>query len=167
MAASDTQTSSTRYLGGMLAAVLVAVAVSVGVAFSVADRAHGAESVDARTGDLAFVVHRVETTDVIADPEYPTDNVSADGRFVVVKLTVINTSDDREVFHAAFSTLSDGAAQYEVEPAAWHYVGNADRALGPRESIEAALVFDVPRGADPRAIVLRTEPASTGVSVPL
>lgn len=157
----------TRYLGGIVAALLVAAAAMAGVVLTAADHASGAAGAEARTGDLAFVVHRVETTDVIADPEYPNDNVSASGRFVVVKLTVTNTSDDREVFHAAFSTLSAGAAQYEVDAAAWHYVGDADRVLGPRESIDAALVFDVPRSADPRAIVLRTEPASAGVSVAL
>ena len=149
----------------MLAAALVLTAAVAGLTFSVADRAHGARHPQARSGDLAFVVHRVESTDVIADPEYPSDNVTASGRFVVVKITVINASDQRQVFHAAYSTLSDGTAQYEVDASAWHYVGKADRDLGPRESIEAALVFDVPRASDPQSIVLRDHPSSPGVSV--
>lgn len=167
MAATGTRIRGTRYLSGFLAAVFVLTVAIVGAAFTMADRAHGADRAEARTDDLAFVVHRVDTTDVIADPEYPADNVSAAGRFVVVKLTVTNTTEDRQVFHSAFSTLSDGAAQYEVEAASWHYVGAADRELAPHESIDTALVFDVPRTADPRSIVLREEPSSTGVSVTL
>lgn len=167
MAASGTRFGAARYLSGVLAAALVLTAVVLGLAFTLADRAQGAQQAEARTGDLAYVVHRVEITDVIADPEYPADNVSADGRFVVVKLTVINTTDVVQVFHATYCTLSDGAAQYGVEAAASHFVGAADRELAPHESIDAALVFDVPRTADPRSIVLREDRSSAGVSVAL
>jgi hypothetical protein len=156
-----------RYVSGLAAVLLVLVAVGAGVVFSVADHAHGAQRIETRSGDLAFVVHRVDTTDVIADPEFPADNVAADGRFIVVKLTVTNTSADRQVFHSAFSTLSDGAAQYRVEAAAWHFVGAADKAVNPGASIDAALVFDVPRGVDPRSVVLREQPSSAGVSIAL
>jgi hypothetical protein len=156
-----------RYLGGLLAAVLVLSGVVAGVVFAQADRAQGADTAEAHTNGLAFVVHRTETTDVIADPEFPTDNVAADGRFVVVKLSVTNTSADGQVFHSAFSTLSDGAVQYRVDEAARHYVGDADRVLAPGESIDAALVFDVPRGVDPQSIVLRERPSSPGVSIAL
>lgn len=157
----------TRYLSGFIAAVLVLVGVVAGVVFSVADHAQGADTAEGHIRDLAFVVHHVDTTDVIADPEYPADNVTANGRFVVVKLTVMNTSGEPQVFHSALSTLADGAAQYGVEAAAWHYVGDADRTVAAGASIEAALVFDVPRAAQPEAIVLRDGPASTGVSIAL
>ena len=157
--------SSHRYVGGMLAAGLVFS--GGGVVFSGADRAQGAETVEAHNGSLAFVVHRAETTDVIADPEFPIDNVTAAGRFVVVKLSVTNTSDDRQVFHRAFSTLSDGTVEYGVDAAAWHYVGAADRELAPGQCIDAVVVFDVPRQVDPRSVVFRERPSSTGVSIAL
>jgi hypothetical protein len=160
-------TRGSRYFSGVTAVLLVLAAVGAGVVFSVADRAHGAQRVENRSGDLAFVVHRVDTTDIIADPEFPADNVTADGRFIVVKLTVTNTSGDPQVFHSAFSTLSDGAAQYRVEAAASHFVGDADKAVNPGTSIDAALVFDVPRSVDPRTVVLRERPSSEGVSIAL
>lgn len=156
-----------RYLSGVLAAALVLIGVGAGVVFSVADRAQGAGTVDGQLGGLAVVVHRTETTDVIADPEFPADNVTADGLFVVVKLTVTNTSTENRVLHCAYATLSDGATEYAVEEASWHYVGAADRTVAPGESVDAALVFDVPRGVDARAIVLREAPSTTGVSIAL
>lgn len=155
-----------RYLSGLMAAAVILAAV----VFVVADRAHGADPevrVEAATDNLAFVVHHTDTSDVIADPEFPADNMSADGQFVVVKLTVFNTSADAQVFHSGLTTLSDGATQYPVDAEARHYVGADDIELASGQAVDAALVFDVPRGVEPESIVLREEPTSHGVSIGL
>lgn len=152
-----------RYLTGLVAAAVALTAV----VFAVADRADAGHRVEATTDHLAFVVHHVDTSDVIADPEFPADNMSAGGRFLVVKLSVINTTADAQVFHSALATLSDGSVQYPVVVAARHYVGEEDVAVSPGQSVETALVFDVPRDVEPRSIVLREDRASSGVAVPL
>jgi len=118
------------------------------------------------SGDFDYVIHRIEATDVIADPEFPDDNVTADGRFVVVKLTVTNVSSGKQTFNSQFNTVSDGTTEYRADDTAWHYVGEAVKDVDPGRSIDAAIVFDVPRGVELQSIVLRDERSAEGVVVP-
>jgi hypothetical protein len=137
------------------------------VAVAAGDGAAAAHRGGARAGNFAYVVHRVETTDVIADPEYPDHNVSAAGQFVVVKLTATNVSGHRQTLRTAFDTVFDGSAEYGVDDAAWRYVGAARAEVGPGKSIEAAVVFDVPKGADLDSIVFRDGRFAESVAVAL
>lgn len=157
---------------GVLALVTVAVLVLLGCVAGVVVAVTGdgravANQNEAQAGSFAYVVHRVETTDVIADPEYPEYNITAVGQFVVVKLTATNVSGGRQTFRTAFDTLSDGSTEYQVDDAAWRYVGEATKDVDPGKSIEAAVVFDVPKGVDPDAIVLRDGRFAEGVAVAL
>ena len=112
-------------------------------------------------------MHRVEITDVLADPEFPDHNVTAAGRFVVVKMTVTNVSTARQTFHSTFSTVSDGTTEYGVDEATWPYVGEAAKAVEPGRSTDVAVVFDVPKGVDVQSIVLRDGPLAEGVAIAL
>ena len=118
------------------------------------------------SGNFDYVIHRIEATDVIADPEFPNDNVTADGQFVVVKLTVTNVSSGKQTFNSQFNTVSDGTTEYRADDTAWHYVGEAVKDVDPGRSIDAAIVFDVPRGVELQSIVLRDERSAEGVVVP-
>jgi hypothetical protein len=126
-----------------------------------------AESSIARSGNFDYVVHRVETTDVLADPEFPERNITASGEFVVVKVTATNVSTDRQTFRTAFDTVSDGSTEYQVDDAAWRYVGSVRKDVDPGKSVDAAIVFDVPKGVDLDAIVLREARFAEGVAIAL
>jgi hypothetical protein len=157
---------------GVLALVAVAALVLLGCVAGVVVAVTGdgtavANQNVAQAGSFAYVVHRVETTDVIADPEYPEHNITAAGQFVVVKLTATNVSGGRQTLRTAFDTLADGSTEYQVDDAAWRYVGEAAKDVDPGKSIEAAVVFDVPKGVDPDAIVLRDARFAEGVAVAL
>ena len=158
-----------RYRGGLIAGALVLMAAVAVALIGVAERADGRSAThvgEVRSGNFAYVVHRVEVTDVLADPEFPERNVTAEGRFVVVKMKVTNVTGARQTFHSSFNTVSDGSTEYGVDEATWPYVGEA-KDVAPGSSTDVAVVFDVPKGADLQSIVLRDGPQSEGVSVPL
>lgn len=163
-------TARSRYRGGLIAGALVLMAVVVAALIGVIDRADGLSAThlgEVRSGNFAYVVHRVEVTDVLADPEFPERNVTAEGRFVVVKMQVTNITGARQTFHSSFNTVSDGSTEYRVDEATWPYVGEAAKDVDPGSSTDVAIVFDVPKGADLQSLVLRDGPQSEGVSVPL
>jgi hypothetical protein len=147
-------------------AVLLSAAGFV-VAVVAGDGAAAAHRGEAQAGGFAYVVHRMETTDVIADPEFPNRNITAAGEFVVVKLTATNVSGHKQTFLTSFDTVSDGSTEYEVDDAAWRYVGKRMADVDPGKSIEAAVVFDVPKGVDLDSIVLRDGRFAEGVAVAL
>ena len=161
---------SNKFRRGLVAGALLLMAGILACLIGVADRGEGltaAHDGEARSGDFAYVVHRVEVTDVLANPEFPERNVTAEGRFVVVKMTVTNVTGARQTFHSGFNTVSDGSTEYRVDEATWSYVGEAAKDVGPGASTDVAIVFDVPKGAELQSIVLRDGPQSAGVSVPL
>lgn len=160
---------SRGYRGGLIVGALVFTIVVIAALVAVAERGEGpsAHRGEVRVGDFAYVVHRVEVTDVLADPEFPERNATAAGRFVVVKLTVTNVSTARRTFRSEFSTVSDGTTEYRVDEATWLYVGEVAKAVDPGRSTDVAIVFDVPKGVELQSIVLRDGPSAEGVAVPL
>lgn len=166
---TTTDAATTNGRGGLVliaagVCATLACVVALVVAVSGATATPGAE---ARAGSFDFVVHRVETTDVLADPEYPERNITAAGKFVVVKLTATNISGVRQTFRTVFDSVSDGMTEYGVDQEARRYVGPVTKDVEPGKSIDAAVVFDVPRAVDLEAIVLRDRRFAQGVAVAL
>ena len=62
---------------------------------------------------------------------------------------------------------SDGTAVYQSDDEAWIYLDNTLADLNPGDSVETAVVFDVPVGTDPESIELHDGPFSDGVTVGL
>jgi len=120
-----------------------------------------------RDGDFAFVVDGVRTTDVVANTEFPEQNRTADGEYVIVALTVTNVSSDGQRFFPSFNTLSDGTTVFQPDDDTWQYLGHTVTEVAPGASIETEVVFDVPRGTDLESIWLRGDPSSDGVAVAL
>jgi hypothetical protein len=67
----------------------------------------------------------------------------------------------------SFNMLSDGSAVYKSDDEAWLLLGNTLADLKPGESIDTAVVFDVPIGTDVESIELHDKPSSRGVTVGL
>lgn len=127
----------------------------------------GWPGLEVRDGNFAFVVGDVERVDAVAAPENPEVQKQAQGEFVIVHITVTNVSAEPQPFYVSFSTLSDGATVYKSDDEAWLYLGNTVTDVVPGESLETAVVFDVPAGTDVESIQLHDSPSSPGVTVGL
>jgi hypothetical protein len=122
---------------------------------------------EVRDGNFSFVIAGIERVDAVADPEFPEIQRTAQGEFVIVKMTVTNVGDEPQTFFASFNTLSDGSTVYQSDDEAWIYLGNTLADLNPGDSIDTAVVFDVPKGTDVESIELHDGPFSDGVTVGL
>lgn len=120
-----------------------------------------------RDGNFEFVVTGIERTAVVSDPEFPELQKAAAGEFLMVKMTVTNVGTEPQTFFASFNTLSDGFTEFASDDEAWIYLGNTLADLNPGDSIDTAVVFDVPVGTEPESIELHDGPFSEGVAVGL
>ena len=120
-----------------------------------------------RDGNFEFVVTGVDRAAVVADPEFPDLQKAAAGEFVMVNMKVTNVGAEPKTFFASFNTLSDGSTEFTSDDEAWIYLGNTLADLNPGDSIDTAVVFDVPVGTDPESIELHDGPFSEGVVVGL
>lgn len=127
----------------------------------------GWPGLEVRDGNFAFVVGDVERVGAVAAPENAQIQKHAQGEFVIVHMTVTNVSAEPQPFYVSFSTLSDGATVYKSDDEAWLYLGNTVTDVGPGESLETAVVFDVPAGTDVESIQLHDSPTSPGATVAL
>lgn len=124
----------------------------------------------ARDGRLAFEVTEVEQRDTVGDPADPGSSVTAKGVFVVVLLRVRNVGSEPLTFVDADQTLVDTTGQPYATDRAANIYGNRDvpsTRLAPGQELRLQLAFDVPRGTQPREVVLRESSTSPGVVVAL
>jgi hypothetical protein len=121
-----------------------------------------------RDGNFEFVVTGIDRGPVVADPEFLELQKAAAGEYIFVNMKVTNVGTEQQTFFASFNTLSDGSTEFASDDEAWIYLGNtlADL-LNPGDSIDTAVVFDVPVGTDPESIELHDGPFSEGVTVGL
>jgi len=122
---------------------------------------------EVRDGDFSFVVTGVQRMDAVVNPEHPDIEKVAQGEYVVVQMTVTNTSAEPQTYSGSFNTLFDGSTVYKSDDEAWLYFGHLPPRLNPGDSFDTAVVFDVPRGAEVQSVELHDGPTSTGVTVAL
>ncbi|MDT4950911.1 MAG: hypothetical protein QOJ37_3506 [Pseudonocardiales bacterium] len=122
---------------------------------------------EVRDGNFSFVIAGVERVDAVTDAEFPEIHKAAQGEYVIVKMTVTNVDHEPQMFFASFNILSDGTKTYRPDDEAWVYLGNTLADVNPGDSIETAVVFDVPKGTDAESIELHGGPFSEGVTVGL
>ena len=120
-----------------------------------------------RDGNFEFIVTGMDRAPVVSDPEFPGLQKAANGEYIFVKMKVTNVGSDPQTFFASFNTLSDGTTEFVSDDEAWIYLGNTLADLNPGDSIDTAVVFDVPLGTDPASIELHDGPFSEGVTVGL
>lgn len=124
------------------------------------------DSGDYTDGALTFFVDAVEITTSVASAEFPVDKTAV-GEYVVVHMTVTNTSDEPTTFLGTFQKLKADGTVYSIDDEATFYAGGALAELNPGDEVDVAVVFDVPPGTDPEAIELHSDPMGSGVEVPL
>ncbi len=121
----------------------------------------------ATDGPLTFTVVGVETGTTITDTENEFLTKDAQGEFIVVRLTVQNTSPDPGQFLGTFQKLNAAGQQFTIDDEATFYVGGGFVDLPPGAQAEVGLAYDVPPGTLPESVELHADPISPGVVLPV
>jgi len=123
----------------------------------------GGESVD---GPLAFTLTGVETGNTVTSTEAPVEK-TAQGEYVVVRLTVHNTGEAPAQFLGTLQRLHAGGTTYNIDDEATFYVGGGFVEIPPGGEAVVGVAFDVPPGTVGEAIELHFDPLSPGIQLPL
>jgi hypothetical protein len=118
-------------------------------------------------GPLTFSVVGVERGATITDSENEFLTKDAQGEFIVVRLTVQNTSPDPGQFLGTFQKLNAGGQVYTIDDEATFYVGGGFVDIPPGGQVDVGLAYDVPPGTVPESVELHADPMSPGVVLPV
>jgi hypothetical protein len=124
----------------------------------------GAQGTD---GDYSFSVARTETGDTITSNVSDAVETTADGMYYVVHLNVANTGTSPLTFVATFQQLSAAGQTFPLDDTATAFLGGTIADIAPGSQVETPLVYDIPVGTLPDSILLRADPVSPGVTLPL
>ena len=124
-----------------------------------------------RDGKFEFVVTDVQSgLESVGDNPYFTEQ--AQGQFVIVTMTVENTSDAPKGFSPSDQKLFDAQGRsFEPSPTAQIALGGSDIAvwdnINPGNKVTVKVVYDMPKGAVPASIELHDSAFSGGEKVSL
>ena len=118
-------------------------------------------------GPLTFSVTGVESGTTVTDSENEFLTKDAQGEFIVVRLTVQNTSPDPGQFLGTFQKLNAGGQVYTIDDEATFYVGGGFVDIPPGGQVDVGLAYDVPPGTVPESVELHADPMSPGVVLPV
>jgi hypothetical protein len=120
----------------------------------------------ATDGGLTFAVTNVETAPSVKYQDAPVVK-TAQGEFLIVHMTVLNSGAEHTTFLGTLQKLKAGGSTYSIDDEATSYLDGAVADLNPGDTKDVAIAFDVPPGTTPDAIELHGDPISSGVDVPL
>ena len=121
----------------------------------------------ATDGPLEFTVVGVERGTTITDSTNEFLTKDAQGEFVVVRLTVRNTSPDPGQFLGTFQKLKAAGTVYNIDDEASFYSGGGVVEIPPGGEVNVGVAYDVPPGTVPESIELHADPISPGVELPV
>lgn len=124
----------------------------------------GAEGSD---GDFTFSVAGTETGDTVTSPVDESVQATAQGMYYVVYLNVTNTGAAPVTFVATFQQLSVAGQTFPLADQATGLLEGTIAEIAPGETKETPLVYDVPVDTVPTSILLRADPSTAGVELPL
>ena len=124
----------------------------------------GAEGSD---GDYAFSIASTETGDTITSTVDESVETAADGMYYVVHLNVANTGAAPLTFVATFQALNAAGQTFPLDDEATAFLGGTVATIEPGARVETPLVYDVPVGTEPDTLMLRADPSTAGVELPL
>jgi hypothetical protein len=124
----------------------------------------GAQGTD---GDYSFSVVRTETGENITSNVSDAVETTAAGMYYVVHLNVANTGTSPLTFVATFQQLSAAGQTFPLDDTATAFLGGTIADIAPGSQVETPLVYDIPVGTLPDSILLRADPVSPGVTLPL
>ncbi|TQR85344.1 DUF2510 domain-containing protein [Mycobacterium hodleri] len=124
----------------------------------------GAEGSD---GDFTFSVAGTETGDTVTSNVDASIQSTAQGMYYVVYVNVTNTGAAPITFVATFQQLNVAGQTFPLDDQATALLEGTLAEITPGETTEIPLVYDVPVDTVPTGILLRADPATAGVELPL
>ncbi|GAA0338446.1 DUF4352 domain-containing protein [Actinoallomurus spadix] len=123
-----------------------------------------------RDGKFAFTVTKVKKGVRRVGNEYV--GRTAQGRFVLVYVTVVNIGKEARTFDSSSQKLTDTEGrQFDADSEATIVMGDESKAflenINPGNGVHGILVFDLPAGVSLKSLELHDSPFSGGVKVPL
>jgi hypothetical protein len=123
----------------------------------------GAQATD---GGLTFAVTGTEIAPTVQYQDAPVEK-TAQGEFVIVHMTVLNSGDAQGTFLATLQKLKAGGTTYLIDDEATAYLNGTWADLNAGDTADVAIAFDVPPGTTPESLEVHGDPVSAGVEVPL
>lgn len=120
----------------------------------------------ASDGGLTFAITGVESAPTVQYQDAPVEK-QAQGEFLIVHLNVLNSSAAQGTFLATLQKLKAGGTTYSIDDEATAYLNGTWADLGPSDSADLAIAFDVPPGTSGESLEVHGEPMSAGAEVPL
>jgi Domain of unknown function (DUF4352)/Protein of unknown function (DUF2510) len=121
----------------------------------------------ATDGGLTFAVTGTETAPSVQYQDAPVEK-TAQGEFVIVHMTVLNSGDAQGTFLATLQKLNAGGTTYSIDDEATAYLNGTWADLpAAGDTADVAIAFDVPPGTTPESLEVHGDAVSTGVQVPL
>jgi hypothetical protein len=108
----------------------------------------------------------VETAPSVESQDAPVEQ-TAQGEYLIVHLTVLNSGDQPVPFVGTFQKLNAGGTTYSIDDVATAYLNGTVAQLNPGDTADVAIAFDVPPGTTPDSIQVHGDPAGAGIDVPL
>jgi hypothetical protein len=113
----------------------------------------------------------VAVTDVETAPSVKYQDAAsektAQGEFLIVHMTVLNSGAAPTTFLGTLQKLKAGGTTYSIDDEATFYLNGGLAELNPGDSKDVAIAFDVPPATTAESIELHGDPTSSGVEVPL
>ena len=120
----------------------------------------------ASDGGLTFAITGVETAPSVKYQDAPVERV-AQGEFIVVHMTVLNSGDAQATFLATLQKLKAGGTTYSIDDEGTAYLNGTWADLNAGDTADVAIAFDVPPGTAAESLEVHGDPISAGVEVPL
>jgi hypothetical protein len=123
----------------------------------------GAQASD---GGLTFAVTGVENAPSVKYQDAPVVK-NAQGEFLIVHMTVLNSGEAQGTFLATLQKLKAGGTTYNIDDEATAYLNGTWADIAPVDTADLAIAFDVPPGTTGESLEVHGDPMSSGVDVPL
>jgi hypothetical protein len=92
---------------------------------------------------------------------------TAQGQFIIVHMTLLNSGDAQGTFLATLQKLNAGGTTYSIDDEATAYLNGTWADISPGDTADLAIAFDVPPGTTAQSLEVHGAPMSTGVEIPL
>jgi hypothetical protein len=125
-----------------------------------------AGSGQATDSGITFAVDSVENAPTVTYQDASVEK-SAQGEYVVVHMTVLNSGDAPATFLGTLQKLKAGGTTYPIDDEATFYLNGGLAELNPGDQADVGLAFDVPPGTVPETLEVHGDPVSPGVDLPL
>jgi uncharacterized protein DUF4352 len=120
----------------------------------------------ATDGGLEFAITGTETAGSVQYQDAPVEK-TAQGEYIIVHMTVLNSGNAQGTFLAMLQKLKAGGTTYAIDDEATAYLNGTWADLNAGDTADVAIAFDVPPGTTPESLEVHGEAGSAGADVPL